>query len=70
MIKTSLRRLEVERKSYLASRPVFLLDQILHLVWLERTTVKYNTYKIVTFHPLTTFITLSNSFSEYNLTFH
>ena len=51
MIETSLRRFEVERKSYLASRPVFLLDQILHLVWLERTTVKYNTYKIVTFHP-------------------
>ena len=51
MIETSLRRFEVERKSYLASRPVFLLHQILHLVWLERTTVKYNTYKIVTFHP-------------------
>ena len=44
MIETSLRRFEIKRKSYLASRPVFLLDQISLLGW-RKSAVLHNILK-------------------------
>ena len=45
MIETYLRRFEVERKCFIASRPVFLLDQILLLFGWEYSAVIYHILK-------------------------
>ena len=45
MIETSLWRFEIKRKSYLASRPVFVLDQISLLLGWRKSAVLHNILK-------------------------
>ena len=45
MIETYLQRFEVERKCWIASRPVFLLDQIFLLFGWEESAVTYHILK-------------------------